>query len=55
MKNDTQILLKRAVPDPFLDNQNRRYLWINSLKLYTVCFYSWSYKMNGNNSKKMPL
>ena len=27
-------------PDPFLKNQNWVYLWINSLKIYTVCFYS---------------
>ena len=26
--------------DPFLKNQNWVYLWINSLKIYTVCFYS---------------
>ena len=27
------------MPDPFLENQNSAYLWINSLKLYTTCFY----------------
>ena len=25
-------------PDPFLKSQNWSYLWIKSLKLYTVCF-----------------
>ena len=32
-------MVKKLVPDPFLKNQNRAYLWINSLKSYTVCFY----------------
>ena len=27
------------LPDFFLKNQNGAYLWINSLKLYTVYFY----------------
>ena len=29
-----------TIPDPFLKNKNRTYLWINSLKFYTACFYS---------------
>ena len=27
------------LPDPFLKNQNWAYLWIISLKSYTVCLY----------------
>ena len=27
------------IPRPFLKNQNRAYLWINSLKFYIFCFY----------------
>ena len=27
------------LPDPFLKNQNCAYLWINSLKFHTACFY----------------
>ena len=26
-------------PEPFLKNQNWAYLWINSLKFYSFCFY----------------
>ena len=29
---------EKLFPDPFLQNQNRAYLWINILKFYTVCF-----------------
>ena len=32
----------KLVPDPFLKNQIWAYLWINSLKLYTVWFYCMS-------------
>ena len=28
-----------AIPRPFSKNQSWAYLWINSLKFYTVCFY----------------
>ena len=28
-----------TMPDPFLKNQNWAYIWINSVKFYTVCFY----------------
>ena len=37
--------MEKIFSDPFLKNQNRAYLWINSLKLYRVCFYgmpSWA-------------
>ena len=32
-------VLEKLFPDPFLKNQNWAYVWIKSLKLYTVCFY----------------
>ena len=32
-------MVEKLVADPFLKNENWAYLWINSLKLYTVCFY----------------
>ena len=28
-----------TIPKPFLKNQIWPYLWINGLKIYTVCFY----------------
>ena len=30
---------EKLVPDPFLKYYNWAYLWLNSLKFYTVCFY----------------
>ena len=39
LKNRTQNVLEKLVPDPFLKNKNWAYLWINSWKFYTVCFY----------------
>ena len=38
LKNNTQNVVDKLVPDPFLKNLNWAYLWINSLKFYTVCF-----------------
>ena len=38
-KKHTQIVLEILFPGPFLQNQNLAYLWTNSLKLHTVCFY----------------
>ena len=32
-------MVDKLVPDPFLKTENWAYLWINSLKFYTVCFY----------------
>ena len=32
-------MVEKLFLDPFLKNQNWVYLWINSLKFYTVCFY----------------
>ena len=29
----------KLFPDPILNNQNLAYLWINSLKFYTISFY----------------
>ena len=29
----------KLFPEPFLRDQNWAYLWINSLKFNTVCFY----------------
>ena len=31
--------MEKLVRDSFLENQSSVYLWINSLKFYTVCFY----------------
>ena len=31
-------VVKKLVPDPFLENANWAYLWINSLKFYTIYF-----------------
>ena len=30
------------VPDPFIKNKNRAYLWINRLQCYKICFYCMS-------------
>ena len=38
-KNHTQNVVEKLFLDPSLKNQNWAYLWINSLKFYTVCFY----------------
>ena len=38
LKNHTQNVVEKLVPDPFLKNQTSAYLWINSLKFYTDCF-----------------
>ena len=32
-------MAEKLFPDSVLKNQNWAYLWINSLKFYTVCFY----------------
>ena len=32
-------MVEKLVPETFLKNQTWAYLWINSLKFYTVCFY----------------
>ena len=37
--NHTQNVVDNSFPDSFLKNQNWVYLWINSLKFYTVCSY----------------
>ena len=39
LENHTQNVGEELFSDPFLKNQNWSYLWINSLKFYTVCFY----------------
>ena len=39
LKNHTQNVVEKLVPDPFLKNENWEYLWIHSLKFYAVCFY----------------
>ena len=39
LKNHTQNVLEKLFPDPYLKNQNWAYLWINSVKFQTVCFY----------------
>ena len=42
LKNHTRNVVEKLFPDPFLKNQNWAYLWINSLKFYTVRFYCMS-------------
>ena len=37
-KNNSQNVVEKLLPDPFLNNQNWTYLWINNLKFHTVCF-----------------
>ena len=32
-------MMEKLIPDPFWKNQNRAYLWINRIKLCTICFY----------------
>ena len=47
LKNHLQNVVEKLSPDTFLKTQNWAYLWINSLKLYTVCFHcmpSWGYR-----------
>ena len=39
LKNHTQNVVEKLFPESFLKNQNWVYLWIDSLKFYTVCFY----------------
>ena len=43
-------MLKKLVPDLFLKNQNRTYLWIESLTFYRICFYGMSKSRNTNIS-----
>ena len=36
--NHTQTMVEKLLPDPFLNNQNRAYRWVNILKFYVFCF-----------------
>ena len=38
LKNHTQNVGEKLVPDLFIKSQNQAYFWINNLKCYTVCF-----------------
>ena len=38
-KSHTQNAIEILFPDRFLKNQNGAYLWINTLKFHTACFY----------------
>ena len=40
LKNYAQNAIEILSPGPFLENQNRAYLWINILKFDTACLYS---------------
>ena len=42
LKNRTQNVVEKLVPESFIKNQNWAYIWINSLKCYKVCFYCMS-------------
>ena len=47
LKDHAQNMVEKLFPESILKNQNWVYLWINSLKFYTVCFYtipSWGYQ-----------
>ena len=37
-KNDTQNVIEKLFPGPFLKSQNGLFLWINSTKFFTVSF-----------------
>ena len=37
LKNHIQNMAEKLFPDPFLKNQIWEYLWISSLKFFTVC------------------
>ena len=39
LEKSTQNMMEKLVVDPFLKNWNGAFLWINSLRFYTVCFY----------------
>ena len=39
LKNHMQNVVEKLFPDPFLKKEIWVYLWINSLKFYTVSFY----------------
>ena len=39
LKNHTQNVMEKLVPDTFLKNLDWAYLWVNSLKFHAVCFY----------------
>ena len=39
LKNYTQYVVEILFPESFLKKRNWVYLWINSLKFYTVSFY----------------
>ena len=54
LKNHAQNVVRRLVPTPFLKSQNWAYLWINSLKFYTVWFYCMS-KWRTTKTPKMLL
>ena len=39
LKTHTQNVVEKLIPALFLEDESWAYLWINSLKLYIVCFY----------------
>ena len=38
LRNHTQNLMEKLLPDPFIKDQNYAYLWINSLKCHKFVF-----------------
>ena len=42
MINHIQNWVQELFRDPLLKNQNWTYIWINSLKIYAICFYCMS-------------
>ena len=39
LKSQAQVRVEKVATDRFLKNQNGAYLWINSLKFHSACFY----------------
>ena len=54
LKNHTQNVVVKLVPDPSLKKENWAYLWINSLKFCTVCIYCiQSWRLSKYNETKL--
>ena len=39
LKSDAKNVVEKLFPGPMLESQDWAYIWINSLKFDTVCFY----------------
>ena len=54
LKNNTQNVVEKQVPDPFIKNQNLANLCINNLKCYKVSFYCISQSLPKYIKTKIP-